>query len=352
MRGWKKAKPCWAPVGSTRGAGEAAIVGAALPAHRRRPLLDDAALRIGGGKEDADRVVGEARGEERGEPRIDRARQIVEADLGRGDQGHVVAIVERPRGLQIDGGAERAFLDIGGGGLADGDRIEQLGREDVEIELAAAIGAAGSVRAAGGAQPFEAVDPDSGESRAEAAHRDVAPLALIAGDRDAGNALDRFGEVVVGEVRNVFRADHVDDARRLALVLERRVQRGAKAGDDDRLLLARRPGSDRFDPRRLAPGHKPGSRRAPAAPRRPAGRARMRRRGVMSSFEVICHSFQTERARRFPPPLTPVSIPVQKKPAQAVHIGPKDAMASMAAPFPSPQVPRFAAVAFSGHPIE
>ena len=122
------------------------------------------------------------------------------------------AIVERPAGLQVDGRAERAFVDFRRRALAHGQPAEQLGGEDVEIEGAAAIGAARAVGAAGRRQRLELVEADAGEIGAEAAHRDRAALAGVAVDRDARDALQRFGEVLVGEVGDILGDDHVDDA--------------------------------------------------------------------------------------------------------------------------------------------
>ena len=86
---------------------------------------------------------------------------------------------------------------------------------------------------AGGGDRLHTVDPDAGELRAEAAHRDRAAFAGVALDGDAGDALQRLGEVLVGEAGDILGDDRVDRRHRFALQVERRVQRGAKAGDDD-----------------------------------------------------------------------------------------------------------------------
>ena len=46
----------------------------------------------------------------------------------------------------------------------------------------------------------------------EAAHGDLAAFAGVARDRYAGNALNRFGEVQIGELGDVFGDDRVDRA--------------------------------------------------------------------------------------------------------------------------------------------
>ena len=55
----------------------------------------------------------------------------------------------------------------------------------------------------------------------EAAHRDLAAFAGVAGDRDARDALQRLGEVQVREVGDVLGDDGVDHADLAALHLER-----------------------------------------------------------------------------------------------------------------------------------
>ena len=137
---------------------------------------------------------------------------------------------ERIAGVEIDDCAERAFVERGLGGLVDHDRREQLGGEDVEIEGAVAIGG-GAV--AGRGDRLHAVDADAGELRAEAAHGDGAAFAGVALDGDARDALQRFGEILVGEAGDVLGDDGIDRGDQFALEVERGVQRGAEAGDDD-----------------------------------------------------------------------------------------------------------------------
>jgi hypothetical protein len=85
-----------------------------------------------------------------------------------------------------------------------------------------------------------AVQRDQVEAAAEAADRDLRAFAVGAVDRHAGDALQRFGEVGVGELADVFGRDGVDDAAVAALDLDRAFQRGPDARDDDfvdRLVL-------------------------------------------------------------------------------------------------------------------
>ena len=58
-------------------------------------------------------------------------------------------------------------------------------------------------------------------------------LPLIAGDRHARDALDRFREVVVGEFGDVLGLDHVDHAIGIALFAQRGGERRTESGNDD-----------------------------------------------------------------------------------------------------------------------
>ena len=176
------------------------------PAHGARPFLDQLALGVGDRQEGAERTVGENVGDEEGAARGHLLRKVVIIALHRGGDGEAL-IVERPRGAQVDGGAERAFLDRRLGRLAERDCVEEVGRKDVEVERAAAVGAARRVGAAGGGQRFHAVDADAGELRPEAAHRDLAALAAVALEGDARDALDRLGEIEVRELADVLGED-------------------------------------------------------------------------------------------------------------------------------------------------
>jgi hypothetical protein len=96
-----------------------------------------------------------------------------------------------------------------------------------------AVGAAVDVRGAGGGDALDAVDAHAGEAGVQAAHGDLLAFAAVAArQRNAGDALQRLGEVGVGELGDVLGLDHVDDARGLALDVQGAGQAGAEAGDD------------------------------------------------------------------------------------------------------------------------
>ncbi len=77
------------------------------------------------------------------------------------------------------------------------------------------------------------VDAHAREVGRQAAHADLAAFAAVAGDRDAGNALQAFGQVGVREGGDVVGIDGVEFDIGLAFLLQRSLQRGAEAVDDD-----------------------------------------------------------------------------------------------------------------------
>ena len=70
------------------------------------------------------------------------------------------------------------------------------------------------------------------EVRARAANADPLSLAEFPVHDDAGNALQRFGEVLVRKLADVFGGERIDNADCLALGLERLAQTAANTGDD------------------------------------------------------------------------------------------------------------------------
>jgi hypothetical protein len=102
-----------------------------------------------------------------------------------------------------------------------------------------------------------AVQPRHLEIAAQAAHRDRAPLAVVAVDRNAGQPLDRFRQIGVGEVGDVLRGDRIDDLVRAPLEAQGALQRSAETGNND-LLPGLRVGHRLARVRivlRLGPGH-------------------------------------------------------------------------------------------------
>ena len=81
-----------------------------LPAHRARAFVEQLALGVGDREQRAELAVGERIADQQRAARIHVFGDVVVAALHAGDDGEAV-VVERPRGAQVDGRAERAFLD-------------------------------------------------------------------------------------------------------------------------------------------------------------------------------------------------------------------------------------------------
>src|SRR3546814_4827996 len=62
----------------------------------------------------------------------------------------------------------------------------------------------------------------------ETADRDARSLAAVAGDLDAGDALERLGDVLVGQLADVDRGHRIDELAAVALDRLRRGERGAQ----------------------------------------------------------------------------------------------------------------------------
>ena len=139
-------------------------------------------------------------------------------------------VVERLAGDEIDGGAERTFVGVGGCGLAHLQRAEQVGGEYVEVEAAAAVGRGARIAGGGGRQRLEAVEAHAREIAAQAAHRDAASFAVVAVERDAGQALQGLGQVGVGEVGDVLGVDGVHHHVGVLLDVDGVAQRHAVTG--------------------------------------------------------------------------------------------------------------------------
>ena len=177
-----------------------------LEAHRIGIEQLNLALLIGGGEQHAQPAAHEGVGDQAREALVEGAAQIVVAALSRSHQGEAL-MIEGMRRVELDGRAQRAFMQIGGRGLVDRDAGEQVGIEHVEVEGTADI-------VAGVRDRFHAVYFRRREQRRQAAHRDLLALAAAAVQRDAGNALDGFRQVGVGKFGDVFRQDGVDGVGR------------------------------------------------------------------------------------------------------------------------------------------
>ncbi len=130
---------------------------------------------------------------------------------------------QRTRRLDVDRRADTAALKRGLRALIDLRAADQFGRDQVEGESAIVI-----VR-----REAAAVEQHGVEGGAEAAHADRLAFAIAAVDRDAGNALQRLGDIGVGKFPEILGRDGVENAGRIALYGGGRFDAAADAGDDD-----------------------------------------------------------------------------------------------------------------------
>ena len=222
--------------GERRGRVEVAVARAVGPAAGVGAFFQRLALGIGHRQQRTEGAVGEGVGNQCGHARVGFFSHRVVTGLAAGGKGEAV-IVERARGAQVDRGPQRAFLDVGRGGLAHHQLREQVRGEHVEVEAAAAVGAAALVTGTDRGQRFHAVDAHAGEIRAQATHGDVAAFARFAGDDHAGDALQRLGQVQIRELADILGDDGVDHAGFAALDVQRLLDTGAVAGDDDGIQI-------------------------------------------------------------------------------------------------------------------
>ena len=186
---------------------------------------------IGDRTEDPERR-GNMLGNECGQPRV-HGLAILAIFALETQRVPVFLVGERAAGCEIDDGAQRTLVIGGRRGLGDRNATEEFGGESVEIEPAAAVCTRGIVSAAGDAQRVRAVQARLLEIAAQATHRDRPTLAIVAVDRDAGQALDRFREVRIGEIGDVLGGDRVDDLVGTALLINGVRQASAETGHDD-----------------------------------------------------------------------------------------------------------------------
>ncbi len=134
--------------------------------------------------------------------------------------------VERARRTQIHCGAERAFFHLSRGGLADGDGVEELGSEGVEVERAVAIRAARPRRC----RRWRSSLPCRSRARANCGPR---PRTVTCAPSPASRAMETPGmrwmdsaRLRSGNLRDVLRDDRIHGADANASFLMSRTLRG------------------------------------------------------------------------------------------------------------------------------
>ena len=130
-----------------------------------------------------------------------------------------------------------AFDHVGGVVLEHLDAAQQLWRNVIEAERAAAIG--GKDVATIQLGPHEGQPADD-----HARPLDREPVRIVrlleTADVHAGHALQRFGHRTIGQRADILCGDHVDECIGVTLQILRAFQRGAEAADDDDVVIVDR----------------------------------------------------------------------------------------------------------------
>src|SRR5690606_7382986 len=128
------------------------------------------------------------------------------------------------QGLDVDLAGDRVGVHVRGQRLGYGDRADQARGDVVELDLAAV----GFGRGRG-----LPVQGDVEQFGRNAAHGEVAALALVVDRGPARQAAHGLGHVLVGQAAGVVGADRVDLAVGVALVVDGEAVGRAAAGDHD-----------------------------------------------------------------------------------------------------------------------
>ena len=150
-------------------------------------------------------------------------RALIIARISRRNADLAILVIKRAHRAQIDrpGNPDRGQLGIAG--LVDDRRADQFGRELVELDPAIIARR----------DHFAAIEQRKAEIRPKPADRDLlrpATHALSGHTRQTG---ERIGDRKIGQQAEVFGGNHLDNARGIALGVERILDRAANAGDGD-----------------------------------------------------------------------------------------------------------------------
>jgi hypothetical protein len=147
--------------------------------------------------------------------RLGRAFQRVVGGTRRGGGGKTLEVEWLAR-LQVDDAAQAAFDQAGRRILVHVDAGQQFGRDVFKRQVAPGV-----------AEHLAPVE--QGLHLRQAADRHALAFALVALDLDARHALQRFGDIAVGELADVFGCDRIDDLRCILLDVHRAAQRCTQA---------------------------------------------------------------------------------------------------------------------------
>ena len=129
--------------------------------------------------------------------------------------------IEGAARAHVDLAGEAGFDLVGGARLEDVDLRDEVGGNVLQRQAAAHAG-----------EHIAAV-PGGGDVGETADRNAVGFTAAAVGDLHAGHSLQRFDDVVVGQLADVLGDDRLDDLRVFLLVLQALAQRLADTGDDD-----------------------------------------------------------------------------------------------------------------------
>jgi len=147
-------------------------------------------------------------------------------------------IVERPCRAHVDYAGRAALEHVGRRGLVDIETGEELGRKQVEVDLAILIRIRQS--AVRGHRDIRVVEQDLGEAGSQAANRHVHAVTIdVARELNSGYALQRLRDVQIGKLADVLGKHGVGESDGLAFGGGRILQALAVAGNDDFLQLGR-----------------------------------------------------------------------------------------------------------------
>ncbi len=184
------------------------------------------ALLFGHAHQDAETIVIAVPGIHRRQLRVGGLAGVGVRAFGRGETRVAFHVQRAPR-MQDHGAADAAFVDARFRRLEQFRAGQHVGRQQRVVERARGF------VVGFGRGDVVAVQLGQGEVGGQAAHADGFSLAAIAGDDHAGHALQRIGDVLVGEFADVFGGDDLDDRVGVALLFQALLDRVAIAGDRD-----------------------------------------------------------------------------------------------------------------------
>ena len=120
--------------------------------------------------------------------------------------------LERAPRPQIHASTESVHLLVRRRDLRHLDRAERIRRNDIERQRAIAAVRRGYT---------DAVELHRIQIGLDAAHHDEAPLALVAVERDARDALDRLRRILIGETTDVIRRHEIGQRISRPLLVDR-----------------------------------------------------------------------------------------------------------------------------------